>query len=87
MWSIISFICFGIFIGVLARVIKPGKENLSWLGTIALGVAGALIGGIVATLIGTGSLKEMDLLGGIVAVIAAVVLVGVAEAAFPKKKV
>ncbi len=86
MWSIITFICFGLFIGVVARLIKPGRQNLSWLGTLVLGVVGALIGGIVATLIGTGTLKDMDLIGGIVSVIAAVLLIGAAEVLFPKKK-
>jgi uncharacterized membrane protein YeaQ/YmgE (transglycosylase-associated protein family) len=87
MWNIITFICFGVFIGVVARLLKPGKQNLGWLGTIVLGVVGALIGGIVATLIGTGSLNDMDFIGGAVAVVAAVLLVGVAEAFFPKKQV
>jgi uncharacterized membrane protein YeaQ/YmgE (transglycosylase-associated protein family) len=85
MWSIITFVCFGLFIGVVARLIKPGKQNLSWFGTLALGVVGALIGGIAATLIGTGTLDDMDLIGGIVSVVAAVLLVGAAEELFPKK--
>lgn len=86
MWSIITFICFGVFIGVVARLIKPGKQNLGWLGTIVLGVVGALIGGVVATLIGSGTLDDMDFIGFVVSVVAAVLLVGVAETFFGKNK-
>ncbi len=78
-WQILGLIGIGIVIGVLARLITPGKQRLSMLGTIALGVVGALIGGIVASLIGTGDIFELNVIGFIVAVIAAVLLVGVAE--------
>lgn len=78
-WQILGLIGIGIVIGVLARLITPGKQRLSMLGTVALGVVGALIGGIVASLIGTGDIFELNVIGFVVAVIAAVLLVGVAE--------
>ena len=49
------------------------------LGTLGLGVAGALIGGVVASLLGTGNIWELNVLGFVVAVIAAFALIGVAE--------
>jgi len=84
--GIIGFIIFGLFVGVVARLIKPGRQNLSVLATLLLGVAGALIGGLVASTLGTGTFGDMDLLGGIVAIIAAVVLIGIAEGASSKGK-
>ena len=80
MFAIIGFIVFGLFVGVVARLLKPGRQNLSLLATLGLGIVGSLIGGVVATALGTGSFTELDLLGGIVAIIAAVLLVGTAEA-------
>jgi uncharacterized membrane protein YeaQ/YmgE (transglycosylase-associated protein family) len=77
--SIIAFLVFGLVIGAVARLIKPGKQNLSVLATLALGVVGALIGGVVATALGTGDFGELNILGTIVAIIAAVLLIGVAE--------
>jgi uncharacterized membrane protein YeaQ/YmgE (transglycosylase-associated protein family) len=77
--SIIAFLVFGLVIGAVARLIKPGKQNLSVLATLALGVVGALIGGVVATALGTGNFGELNILGTIVAIIAAVLLIGVAE--------
>ena len=77
--GIIGFLVFGLIVGALARLIKPGKQNLSILATLALGVVGALIGGAVATLLGTGNFGELNIIGAIVAIIAAVLLIGVAE--------
>jgi len=76
---LIGFIIAGLVIGALARLIKPGRQNLGILMTLLLGLAGSVIGGLVANLLGTGDIFELNLLGFIVAVIAAVVLIGVAE--------
>ncbi len=77
--QILGLIVVGLIIGVLARLIKPGKQRLSMLATLVLGVVGALIGGVVASLLGTGNIWELNVLGFIVAVVAAVLLIGVAE--------
>jgi uncharacterized membrane protein YeaQ/YmgE (transglycosylase-associated protein family) len=79
MFQLLGVLIVGLIIGALARLIKPGKQNLSVLATLGLGCVGALIGGIVATLLGTGTLSEIDFLGFVVAVVAAVLLVGTAE--------
>jgi uncharacterized membrane protein YeaQ/YmgE (transglycosylase-associated protein family) len=76
----IGFIVAGLVIGALARLIKPGKQNLGIIATLLLGLAGSVIGGLVANLLGTGDIFELNVLGFIVAVIAAVALIGVAEA-------
>ena len=47
--------------------------------TLLLGLAGSVVGGGVAALLGTGDIWELNILGFVVAVIAAVALVGVAE--------
>ena len=75
----IGFIVAGLVIGALARLIKPGRQNLSLLMTLLLGLAGSVIGGLVANLLGTGSIFELNVLGAVVAIIAAVLLIGVAE--------
>lgn len=80
LWDLIGFVFFGLFVGVVARLLVPGRQQLGLLGTLGLGVAGSLIGGLVAWFLGTGDLWELDLLGGLVAIVAAVLLVGAAEA-------
>lgn len=84
--AIIGFLVFGLVVGALARLIKPGHQNLGLLGTLALGVLGSLIGGIVASAIGTGDIFELNILGAVVAIIAAVLLVGVVEGLMGKNK-
>lgn len=74
-----GFIVAGLIIGALARLIKPGRQNLGLVATLLLGLAGSVIGGVVANLLGTGDIFELNVLGFIVAVIAAVALIGVAE--------
>ena len=84
--QILGLIVIGLVIGVLARLIKPGKQNISLLWTFLLGIGGALIGGTVATLIGTGDIWELDFLGTVVGVIAAIILIGAAEGFAGSKK-
>jgi uncharacterized membrane protein YeaQ/YmgE (transglycosylase-associated protein family) len=79
--DILGLIVVGLIIGALARLIKPGKQRLSILATLLLGVVGAIIGGLIAGLLGTGDVFELNVIGFIVAVIAAVLLIGIAEGA------
>lgn len=82
----IGFIVAGLIIGALARLIKPGKQNLGILATLLLGLAGSVIGGVIANLLGTGDIWELNIIGFVVAVIAAVLLIGVAEGLSAKNK-
>jgi len=75
----IGFIVAGLVIGALARLIKPGKQRLGILATLILGLVGSVIGGVIANLLGTGDIWELNILGFVVAVIASVLLIGVAE--------
>ncbi|CAI3799239.1 GlsB/YeaQ/YmgE family stress response membrane protein [Pseudarthrobacter sp. MM222] len=83
----IGFIIAGLVIGALARLIKPGKQNLGLFATLLLGLAGSVIGGIIASLLGTGDIFELNFLGFIMAVIAAVLLIGVAESLAGRRQV
>lgn len=82
----IGFLVAGLVIGALARLIKPGKQNLGILATLGLGLVGSLIGGIIAQFFGTGSIWELNILGFILAVVASVMLIGVAEGVAGKNK-
>lgn len=83
--GIIGFLVFGLVVGALARLIKPGRQNLGIVMTLVLGVVGSLIGGIVASALGTGDIMELNILGAVVAIVAAVLLIGVAEGMSSRK--
>lgn len=77
----IGFIVFGLVVGVIARLLVPGKQHLSLLMTLLLGVIGSVIGGVVANALGTGDIMELNFLGAVVAIAAAVVLIVIGERA------
>jgi uncharacterized membrane protein YeaQ/YmgE (transglycosylase-associated protein family) len=47
--SIIAWIILGLVAGLVARALVPGKDPQGLIITFVLGVAGALLGGFVAT--------------------------------------
>ena len=86
MFNLIGFLIWGLIIGGVARLLKPGKQNLSVLATLGLGMVGSIIGGVLASLISAGSIFELNFWGVVFAVIASVLLVGTAEALTSKNK-
>ncbi len=68
----IGFIVFGLVVGVLARLVLPGRQPIGILKTLLVGVIGSVIGGVVANLIGSGDIFELNFFGAVVAILAAV---------------
>src|SRR3954452_9722669 len=77
----IGFIVAGLIIGALARLLMPGRQKIGLLWTLLLGLAGSVIGGSIANLLGTGHIMELNVIGFVVAVLSAVALLVVAERA------
>jgi uncharacterized membrane protein YeaQ/YmgE (transglycosylase-associated protein family) len=78
--QILGLIVIGIVIGIIARLVLPGRQHIGALMTVLLGIGGALVGGIVASAIGEGDIFELNFIGTIVGVIAAVGLIAIAAA-------
>ncbi|MGW0177052.1 GlsB/YeaQ/YmgE family stress response membrane protein [Rhodococcus sp. NPDC003322] len=73
--DIIGTIIFGAVIGVLARLVIPGKQAMGWIVTVLLGIAGALIGYWVWGMISdTGDTAGIDWWRWIISIAAAAVL-------------
>jgi uncharacterized membrane protein YeaQ/YmgE (transglycosylase-associated protein family) len=49
--TIIYWIVVGLIVGVIARLIVPGRQPMGWIATILLGVAGSFVGGSLGTII------------------------------------
>ena len=45
--SILGWILFGLLAGLLARAVTPGRHSIGCIGTVAVGVIGALLGGLL----------------------------------------
>ena len=52
MFHILGWIFFGLIVGVIAKFLLPGRDPSGFLVTIGLGIAGALVGGFLARLVG-----------------------------------
>jgi len=48
--TIVSWIVIGFIVGLIARAIMPGRQSLGFVKTTGLGIAGALIGGLISWL-------------------------------------
>lgn len=52
MLTILSWIFFGLIVGVIAKFVMPGRDPGGFLLTVGIGIAGAFIGGFLARLVG-----------------------------------
>jgi uncharacterized membrane protein YeaQ/YmgE (transglycosylase-associated protein family) len=52
MMVILSWIVFGLVVGVLSKLIMPGNDPGGFIVTVLLGIAGALVGGFLGRALG-----------------------------------
>jgi uncharacterized membrane protein YeaQ/YmgE (transglycosylase-associated protein family) len=53
---IIGLIITGLIIGALARLVIPGRQSMSIVVTIAIGMVAALVAGLIAHALGLGAI-------------------------------
>ena len=70
--GIIWTIIIGFIVGLLAKFLHPGRENMGFILTIALGIAGALVAGFAGQAFGLYAPGENA--GFIASVIGAIIL-------------
>jgi uncharacterized membrane protein YeaQ/YmgE (transglycosylase-associated protein family) len=49
--GIVSFLLFGLLAGLVARALTPGRHAIGCLPTLAVGVLGALLGGVIGNVV------------------------------------
>jgi uncharacterized membrane protein YeaQ/YmgE (transglycosylase-associated protein family) len=76
---LIGFLVAGLIIGILARLLLPGRQKIGFLWTLALGVIGSIIGGEIANALRKGSVWELNFVGFVCAVAASLFLLAIAE--------
>ena len=50
--GILTWILFGLVVGVIAKLLMPGRDPGGFIVTILLGIAGALLGGFIGQAMG-----------------------------------
>ena len=76
MLNIIGAIVSGLIVGALARFFYPGPVAMGWLMTIALGVAGSLLAGLVTASRSVGGVREgISRAGCLASLLGAIVLI------------
>lgn len=74
--SILMWILFGLVIGVVAKLLTPGREPSGFVVTTLLGIGGALLGGFIGRAIGLYPSYEST--GGFfMSILGAVILLGI----------
>ena len=87
MSALLSWILFGLVAGGVARLLVPGRQPIGCLPTVAVGVVGALIGGLVGQeLLDTDARFEWDLGPFLLAVAGSVVLLLALEAVAGRRR-
>jgi uncharacterized membrane protein YeaQ/YmgE (transglycosylase-associated protein family) len=75
--GILSWILLGLVVGVLAKWIMPGDDPGGVIVTILLGIAGAFVGGYIATLLGLGTVDGFNFGSLVIAVVGSLLLLWV----------
>jgi uncharacterized membrane protein YeaQ/YmgE (transglycosylase-associated protein family) len=79
--GIVSWVVFGLLAGLIARAVTPGRHKIGCLPTLAVGLVGALIGGVIGNVVlGHKVHFGWDLGPFLLAVVGAVVLLLALEA-------
>jgi uncharacterized membrane protein YeaQ/YmgE (transglycosylase-associated protein family) len=78
--GVLAFIVFGFVIGLLARAVVPGKQGLGLGMTALLGIAGSLIGGLIASAVsGSGAgFRPSGFIGSLIGAIVLLLIAGYA---------
>lgn len=66
--GILSWIVLGLVAGALAKLIMPGDDPGGIIVTILIGIAGAIVGGFIATQFGWGEVTSFDLRSLLIAI-------------------
>lgn len=73
--GILAWILFGLVVGIIAKLLMPGKDPGGFIVTILLGIAGAVLAGFLGRAMGW--YAEGDAAGWIMSILGAILLLAV----------
>ena len=83
--EILSWIVFGLIVGVLAKLVMPGHDPGGFIVTVLLGIAGAFLGGWVGQAIGL--YRPGQPAGWLMSIVGAIILLALYRMAFRRRTV
>ena len=76
------YIVVGAVVGILARLLMPGRDPVGFIGTIVIGIVGAIIGGFLGNMLfGIAGVNGFDLRSLLVAIVGSLILLFIYRAA------
>jgi uncharacterized membrane protein YeaQ/YmgE (transglycosylase-associated protein family) len=73
--GILAWILFGLVVGIIAKLLMPGRDPGGFIVTILLGIAGALLGGFLGRAMNLYGPNESA--GWIVSILGAIILLAI----------
>jgi uncharacterized membrane protein YeaQ/YmgE (transglycosylase-associated protein family) len=55
-----SWIIMGLIVGVIARILMPGRDPEGFIITVVIGIAGAFVGGFLGSFLGFGTVTGFN---------------------------
>jgi uncharacterized membrane protein YeaQ/YmgE (transglycosylase-associated protein family) len=83
MFGIVGWIVFGLIVGVIAKLLMPGRDPGGMIVTVLLGIAGAVVGGFIGREMGL--YGPNDAAGVFVSILGAVALLLIYRLAFRRR--
>lgn len=87
--SIIGLIVFGLIVGIIAKLLMPGRDPGGFIVTILIGIVGSLIGGFLGQMFwpATSADRSAQGPGWIMSIIGAVILLALYRMFFTNRNV
>jgi uncharacterized membrane protein YeaQ/YmgE (transglycosylase-associated protein family) len=78
-WTVLYLLVVGTIMGYLARLLTPGRDEMTWWQTVLLGVVGSFVGGFVGYLLfgfdeGEGAIQPGGIFGSLAGAIIALLV-------------
>lgn len=78
--NVLSWLVFGLIVGLIANAIDPAPSRGGWVGAIVLGILGSLVGGFLASLVFGVGVAGFDFTSFIVALLGSLLLLYIGRA-------
>lgn len=75
---IIGWIVFGLAVGAISRLLKPGSQPMGLIKTCLLGIGGSYVGGTIVSVLRGGSITDPVAAGWIGAILGSLLLLFIA---------